>query len=35
MIIASVAGANGCTLVTENERDFSGMEVVNPLREGA
>ena len=35
MIIASIAGANGCTLVTDNERDFSGMEVVNPLREGA
>jgi len=35
MIIAAVAGANGCTLVTDNERDFSGIEVVNPLRDGA
>ena len=32
MIVAAVAEANGCVIVTENERDFQGMEVVNPLR---
>jgi predicted nucleic acid-binding protein len=31
MIIASVAGANECVLVTDNERDFAGLEVVNPM----
>jgi toxin FitB len=35
MIIASVAGANDCIVVTDNERDFAGLEIVNPLREGA
>jgi toxin FitB len=33
-IIAAVAEANGCVIVTANERDFVGMEVLNPLREG-
>ena len=32
MIIAAVAGANERTVVTDNERDFAGLEVVNPLR---
>ena len=32
MIIASIAGANNCVIVTDNERDFSGLEIVNPLR---
>ncbi|MEO9062625.1 MAG: PIN domain-containing protein [Nitrosospira sp.] len=32
MIIASVASANHCVIVTDNERDFSGLEIVNPLR---
>ena len=32
MIIAAVAEANGCVVVTENEKDFSGLKVVNPLR---
>jgi predicted nucleic acid-binding protein len=32
MIIASVADANGCVIVTDNERDFSGLEILNPLR---
>jgi predicted nucleic acid-binding protein len=31
-IIAAVAEANGCVVVTDNERDFEGIEVVNPLR---
>ncbi len=33
MIIASVAGAHDCVVVTGNEKDFSGLRVVNPLRE--
>jgi hypothetical protein len=27
-----VAEANGCVVVTENERDFGGLKIVNPLR---
>ena len=32
MIIASVAGANDCIVVTDNEKDFAGLDFVNPLR---
>jgi toxin FitB len=32
MIVAAVAGANGCVIVTDNERDFQGLPVLNPLR---
>ena len=31
-IIAAVAIANKCIIVTDNEKDFAGMNVVNPLR---
>jgi predicted nucleic acid-binding protein len=31
-IIAAVAEAHGCTVVTNNERDFPGVECINPLR---
>jgi hypothetical protein len=31
-IIAAVAEANGCVLVTDNERDFADIELINPLR---
>jgi toxin FitB len=31
-IIAAVATANDCVVVTDNEKDFDGVEVVNPLR---
>jgi predicted nucleic acid-binding protein len=31
-IIAAVARANGCVVVTDNEKDFVGIEIVNPLR---
>lgn len=34
MIIASVAGANECVVVTDNEADFVGLEIINPLRGG-
>lgn len=33
MIVASVALANDCLLVTDNGRDFDGLEFINPLRE--
>lgn len=32
MIIAAVAGANECIVVTDNERDFAGLQVINPTR---
>jgi predicted nucleic acid-binding protein len=31
-IIAAVAEANDCIVVTDNEKDFAGVEVLNPLR---
>ena len=34
MIIAAVAEANDCVLVTDNEKDFIGLKTVNPLRAG-
>ena len=33
MIIAAVAGANECVVVTDNERDFSAIQIFNPMRE--
>ncbi len=32
MIIAAVAEANDCVVVSDNEKDFVGLEIVNPLR---
>ncbi len=32
MILAAVAVANDCVVVTDNERDFRGLQIVNPLR---
>jgi hypothetical protein len=32
MIIAASAEANGCVVVTDNEKDFTGLKFVNPLR---
>jgi predicted nucleic acid-binding protein len=32
MIIAAVAGANGCVVVTDSEKDFAGLQIVNPVR---
>lgn len=32
MIIAAVAGANDCVVVTDNEKDFAGIQFVNPMR---
>lgn len=31
-IIAAIAEANGCVVVTDNEKDFAGVEIVNPMR---
>jgi toxin FitB len=31
-IIAAVAEANDCIVVTDNEKDFEGIKIVNPLR---
>jgi predicted nucleic acid-binding protein len=35
MIIAAVAGSNDCVVVTDSERDFVGLQIVNPMRKGA
>jgi predicted nucleic acid-binding protein len=32
MMIAAIAKANGCVVVTGNARDFEGVEVLNPLK---
>ncbi|MEZ0059500.1 putative nucleic acid-binding protein [Bradyrhizobium elkanii] len=32
MIIAALAGANDCVVVTDNEKDFAGLQIINPLR---
>ena len=32
MIIAAIAEANDCVVVTDNEKDFAGLKFVNPLR---
>ena len=31
-IIAAVAVANGCIVVTDNDRDFEGVETINPMQ---
>jgi toxin FitB len=31
-IIAAVAEANGCIVVTSNEKDFAGVQALNPLK---
>ena len=32
IIVAAIAEANDCIVVTDNEKDFSDIEIVNPLR---
>ena len=32
MIIAAVAEANDCVVVTDNEKDFAGLKFINPVR---
>jgi predicted nucleic acid-binding protein len=33
-IIAATAEANGCVVVTDNEKDFAGIKTLNPVRRG-
>jgi predicted nucleic acid-binding protein len=33
-IIAAIAVANDCVVVTDNERDFDGVEAINPMKAG-
>ena len=33
MIIAAVAQANDCVVVTDNEKDFADVSIINPLRD--
>jgi predicted nucleic acid-binding protein len=32
MIVAAIAEANDCVIVTDNEKHFPGLRIVNPLR---
>jgi len=32
MIIAAIAGVHDCIVVTDNERDFAGIDFINPMR---
>lgn len=32
MILAAVAEANNCIVVTDNEKDFQGLRFINPIR---
>lgn len=32
MILAAVAEANDCIVVTDNEKDFAGLRFINPMR---
>jgi predicted nucleic acid-binding protein len=32
MIVAAIAEANDCSVVTDNERDFAGRKIINPSR---
>jgi len=31
-IVAAIAEANHCVVVTDNEKDFRGVQIINPLR---
>ncbi|GLS20832.1 ribonuclease VapC [Labrys miyagiensis] len=31
-IIAAVGAANGCVIVTDNDKDFAGVDTINPMR---
>lgn len=33
MILAATAEANDCVIVTDNEKDFFGLRMINPLRD--
>ncbi|MBW9089554.1 type II toxin-antitoxin system VapC family toxin [Rhizobium wenxiniae] len=31
-IVAAIAQSNNCIVITDNERDFQGIDIINPLR---
>lgn len=33
-LIAAIAQGHGCIVVTDNEKDFAGVKIINPLRGG-
>ena len=33
MIVAAIAASNDCIVVSDNEKDFYGLEFINPLRQ--
>jgi predicted nucleic acid-binding protein len=35
MIVAAIAEANDCIVVTDNEKHFSGLKYINPMRSGS
>jgi predicted nucleic acid-binding protein len=35
MLIAATASAHDCIVVTDNEKDFAGLDIINPIREKA
>jgi predicted nucleic acid-binding protein len=35
MILAAIAEANGCILVTDNEKHFAGLKFINPMRQAS
>lgn len=35
MILAAIAEANDCMLVTDNEKNFAGLTYINPMRPGS
>lgn len=35
MIVAAIAEANDCVVVTDNEKDFAGLRFLNPMRDNA
>jgi predicted nucleic acid-binding protein len=32
MVLAAIAEANDCILVTDNEKHFAGLKFINPMR---
>ena len=34
-IIAAIAEVNDCVVVTDNDKDFVGIDIVNPMRNSA
>jgi hypothetical protein len=32
MVVAAVAEAHDCVVLTDNEREFAGLKIINPLQ---